>query len=229
MNTLPTLRRTSHAAARLAVAAFVAAIVVSVRADEPASVSPDLALKRLEEGNQRFVANGTKNAVGQSQRLADLVKAQHPIAVVVCCSDSRVGPEIVLDQGLGDIFVIRTAGHVVDKVELGTIEYAVEHLGPSLILVLGHQNCGAVKTAVSGEEAPAHVHDVVESIKPAVTESRNQPGDPVDNAVRANVRNVVKQLKDTGPFLKERVKAGKLKIVGGRYDLESGKMELIVR
>ena len=109
------------------------------------------------------------------------------------------------------------------------IEYAVEHLGPSLILVLGHQRCGAVEAAVSGKEVPGRVRDVVDAIRPAVQETRDQPGDPVDNAVRAHVRDVVKQLKDAGPFLKERVRAGTLKIVGGRYDLESGKMELVVK
>jgi carbonic anhydrase len=207
----------------------MAASVNCARADEPITVPPDEALKRLEEGNQRFVADRTKNGVGQSKRLANLARGQHPFAIVVCCSDSRVGPETVLDQGLGDIFVLRSAGHVVDQVGLGTIEYAVEHLGPSLILVLGHQRCGAVEAAVSGKEVPGRVRDVVDAIRPAVQETRDQPGDPVDNAVRAHVRDVVKQLKDAGPFLKERVRAGTLKIVGGRYDLESGKMELVVK
>ena len=116
---------------------------------------------------------------------------------------------------------------MVDAVGLGSIEYAVEHLGPSLVLVLGHERCGAVGAAVAGGEAHAHLPAVLDAIKPAVAKARSEPGDAVDNAVRAQVRGVVAQLQSADPVLAERVKAGKLKVVGARYDLDTGRVEVL--
>jgi carbonic anhydrase len=189
--------------------------------------SPDESLRALLDGNARFVADHPVHGAAHASRRAELTKAQHPIAVVVCCSDSRVGPEIVFDQDLGDIFVIRTAGNVVDDVELGSIEYAVEHLKTPLILVVGHERCGAVTAAVEGGEAPGHLPAIVRAIAPAVEQTKGQPGDAVDNAVRQNVRDVVKQLRAAGPILAEHVHAGGLKVMGARYDLDTGRVELV--
>jgi carbonic anhydrase len=189
------------------------------------AVSADEAWRRLEEGNQRFASGHGRAVADYSARRAELAKGQQPFAVIVSCSDSRVGPEIVFDQGLGDLFVIRTAGDVVDDEALGSIEYAVEHLGSPLIVVLGHSSCGAVTAAVEGGSPPGHIGAVTRAIRPAVERTRGQPGDKVDNAVRQNVRDVVRQLTDDKPILWEYVHEGKLKIVGARYDLATGRVE----
>ncbi len=184
---------------------------------------PDLALLRLKVGNAKFVDGISTQAKKSAKRRAAVAGGQKPFAIVVSCSDSRVGPEVVFDQGLGDLFVVCTAGHVVDGVGLGSIEYAVEHLGSSLILVLGHERCGAVSAAVSGGKAHGHLPAIVKAIKPAVAKAKGQPGDAVENAVR----EVTLQLSKAGPVLAERVKAGTLKVVGARYDLDTGRVQFI--
>ncbi len=193
-------------------------------ADSPANVGADEALQRLKEGNERFAADKATHERQQGHRRAEVSKGQKPFAIIVCCSDSRVPPEIVFDQGLGDVFVLRTAGNVVDDVGAGSIEYAVEHFGTQLVVVLGHSQCGAVSAALSGGEAPGNVRAVVDAIKPAVEKVKGDPGDRLENAVKSNVRETVKWLQRSDPELTERVKAGKLKIVGACYDLESGRV-----
>jgi carbonic anhydrase len=195
----------------------------------PATVSADEALKRLMQGNARFVSGHMTYAAYAhvAETRGAVAKGQRPFAVIIGCSDSRVGPEIVFDQGLGDIFVVRTAGEVVDTVALGSIEYAVEHLGSPLIVVLGHERCGAVSAAVAGAKEPGHIAAVLEAIEPAVEQTKGKPGDPVENAVRAQAIDVAKQLQDAEPILAERVQSGKLKIVAARYDLDTGKVELL--
>lgn len=190
-------------------------------------VTADEAWRRLDEGNQRFASGHGRAVADCSARRAELVKGQQPFAVIVSCSDSRVGPEIVFDQGLGDLFVIRTAGEVVDDETMGSIEYAVEHLGSPLIVVLGHSGCGAVTAAVEGGSPPGHIGSVTRAIRPAVEETRGQPGDKVDNAVCQNVRDVVRQLHEDKPILSECVHEGRLKIVGARYDLATGRVERV--
>src|SRR5438552_6604186 len=180
-------------------------------ASEPTSVNADDALKRLLDGNTRFVA-GKSNELNGSQlveRRASLAKDQKPFAVIVSCSDSRVPPELVFNVGLGDIFVVRSAGEVVDAVALGSIEYAVEHLGSSLIVVLGHQRCGAVSAAVSGASETGKIPDVLKAIAPAVKETKGKPGDPIDNAVRANAVDIAKRLQNATPIIAPRVQSGK--------------------
>jgi carbonic anhydrase len=185
-------------------------------ADAPSgNVNPDQALQRLTEGNARFVSGHLSHTAPEyvAEARGKVAQAQRPFAIIVGCSDSRVGPELVFDQGLGDLFVVRTAGEVVDEVALGSIEYAVEHLGSALIVVLGHERCGAVSAAV------------LKAIGPAVEQTKGQPGDPVENAVRAQARDVAQQLQGATPILAERVQAGQLKVVAARYDLDSGKVE----
>jgi len=212
----------------VAVAFFFTSVHVIAFAAEPsANISADESLARLQAGNDRFVAGQVIHPNSGPARRAEVAKGQQPFAIVVGCSDSRVGPEVVFDQGLGDLFVVRTAGNVVDDVALGSIEYAVEHLGVPVILVLGHTRCGAVAAAVAGGEAHGHVGSIVEKIKPAVEETKGKEGDAVDNAVRANVRNVVKQLRGAGPILSGLVKSGKLRVVGGCYDLDRGRVIML--
>jgi carbonic anhydrase len=218
-----------HFIAQIAALATVASGLVSSFAAEPSKVTPDEALKQLIEGNARFVSGHLTHAgpeqIAEARSAGS--KGQSPFAVIVGCSDSRVGPEIVFDQGLGDLFVVRTAGEVVDATALGSIEYAVEHLGSTLILVLGHEHCGAVAAAVAGAKQPGHIQAVLDAIEPAVKQTKGQPGDPVENAIRAQALDVAKQLQEAKPILAKRVESGNLKIVAGRYDLSTGKIELL--
>ncbi|MBA4407197.1 carbonic anhydrase [bacterium] len=184
-------------------------------------------LKKLVVGNQRFAKSNMIHQNQSAQRKEEIAKGQHPIAVIVSCSDSRVPPEIVFDLGLGDLFVVRSAGNLVDDIGLGSIEYAVEHLDVRLIIVLGHERCGAVSAAVQGGEAPGHIAKLIEEIKPAVESAKKQSGDLLDNAVISNINMIVKQLQDSEPILKEFVHNKKLKIVGARYDLDDGVVEFI--
>ena len=221
----PRLRTAALAALLAALATACASETKSHGAPAaPGTLDP---LARLQEGNARFVAGAPTAADRGAGRRAEVAQGQHPFAIIVCCSDSRVGPEVVFDQGLGDIFVVRTAGEVVDDVGLGSIEYAAEHLHVPLILVLGHQRCGAVDAAVSGAQPHDHLASVLAAIQPAVAKSQGEPGDKLDNAVRAQVRHVVEELAGSQPVLAEEVKAGHLKVVGARYDLDTGKVELL--
>lgn len=197
--------------------------LAAVRSKSPA----ELALLRLKVGNAHFVDNISTRANKSAKRRAAVAEGQKPFAIVVGCSDSRVGPEVVFDQGLGDLFVVRSGGHVVDGVGLGSIEYAVEHFGASLILVLGHERCGVVAATVAGGKARGHLPAIVKAIKPAVASTNGQPGDAVDNAVREHVRAVAAQLRKSGPVLAERVEAGQLKVVGARYDLDTGRVQFL--
>jgi len=150
-------------------------------------------MKKLMEGNDRFVSDKVCHPNQSAEHRADVISAQHPFAVVVGCSDSGVPPEILFDQGIGDSFVIRTAGEVMDNATLGTIEYAVEHLNIPLIVILGNNHCGAVKPAVTGE-ATEHMNYLVEAIKPAVNKVKGMKGDLLNSAIDINTRDVVAQL-----------------------------------
>jgi carbonic anhydrase len=193
---------------------------------EPAMTAAQ-ALARLKRGNVRAAHGASIHPHQNGPRRRELASGQQPFAIIVACSDSRVPPELVFDQGLGDLFVIRVAGNVVDDTALGSIEYAVEHLGAKLIVVLGHERCGAVKAAVDGGEAPAHIGSLVRAIAPAVVETANMKGDRLDLAVRANVRRVVRQLSDSEPLLHEAVQKKAIEVVGMEYDLDTGSVESI--
>jgi len=182
-------------------------------------------LQQLIAGNERYASGHPLHPHQDVDRRTEVASGQHPIAIVVGCSDSRVPPEIVFDQGLGDIFVVRTAGEVVDDQALGSIEYAVEHLHVHLIVVLGHENCGAVAAAVAGGEAPGHIGSVVAAIEPAVEKARHEPGNLLENAIDENVRLVVGKIESSGPILSHEVASGELKVVGARYDLGPGTVE----
>jgi carbonic anhydrase len=188
---------------------------------------PDQALKRLLDGNQRFVDEQMQHPHQTAARRAENAESQSPFAVIVSCSDSRVGPEVVFDAGIGDLFVVRTAGQVVTDAELASIEYAADHLGTSLIVVLGHERCGAVAAAVAGGDAPGHIGTLIAAIKPAVDETKEQPGDHAENAMRANIKHTVSQLTADSPILSDPIKSGKLVVLGARYDLDTGKVDIL--
>jgi carbonic anhydrase len=184
------------------------------------------ALKQLVEGNLRYTL-GRPNEKNLMEARAAVVSEQHPYAVVLGCSDSRVPPELVFDATLGDLFVVRTAGHVIDVLTIGSIEYAVEHLHVPLILVLGHESCGAVTAAVEESEEPDDISAVVDSIQPAVEATKGMRGDEVDNAVRANTQLVVKELTDTSTIISEACGKGELRVLGARYELNTGRVQLL--
>jgi carbonic anhydrase len=196
-------------------------------ADAASQISADMAHRRLVEGNVRYAA-GKPLRLDHSARREVTTKGQNPFAIVLGCSDSRVPPEVVFDQGLGDLFIIRVAGNIADDVALGSMEYAVDHFATPLIVVLGHEKCGAVSATIdvakSGAVPGPHISSLVTAIAPAVDATKGMPGDPVENAVHANVLRVVETLKTSQPVLAVAVAAGRLQVVGAEYHLATGKV-----
>ena len=212
---------------------FSAAQQPAATEPKPKLVTPDQALQDLIAGNQRFVKGQILNPRRGPGDFSLLAKAQYPEAVIITCSDSRVAPEILFDVGVGDIFVVRIAGNVVDGTGVtvkGSTEYAIAELNVPLVVVLGHSNCGAVKAAIqhinAKDSLPGAINGLVELIKPAVLQSQGQPGDPLENAIIQNVKNGVARLEGLPPILAPRVKEGKVKVVGGVYDLKTGAVTL---
>ena len=191
------------------------------------SMNADQALKELAAGNKRFAASGQLYPNQSHQRMTELSDAQKPFAAILGCSDSRVPPEVIFDRGLGDLFVVRVAGHVMNDFVLGSIEYAADHLQTPLIMVLGHSKCGAVQAAASGAVGAGHTACLTESIQPALEEARKRGGDLVDGAAKANAKIIAKQLKASEPILCTLVGEGKLKIVPAFYDLDTGLVEIL--
>jgi len=185
------------------------------------------ALERLAAGNRRYVTEKyAKTDIGVKKR-AELTKGQEPFAIILGCSDSRIPPEIVFDQGLGQLFVVRTAGQVVDDVVLGSIEYAVEHLDVRLILVLGHQDCGAVKAALENKQGPMHIASILQSIAPAVeTAKKNRTGELLLNAIKSNIEITVEKLQSTSPILKKAIMRKGLQIIGAIHNICDGSVTL---
>jgi carbonic anhydrase len=196
-------------------------------AAEAPSITPDQALKNLFDGNARYVTNKAIHPDQTTARRIEVVAGQHPFAVVLGCADSRVPPELIFDQGLGDLFVLRVAGNIASPEILGSIEYAVEHLGIPLVMVLGHEKCGAVKATADHAHGDIHVGTLVKAIEPAVQEARLQKGDLIHNAVACNVKRGVRIIQTATPELKKLIAAGKLKVIGADYDLATGKVELV--
>jgi len=197
-----------------------------IPSNSPESLNPDAALQKLMEGNQRFVDHQPQYPDQTALRLQEVAQAQHPFATILSCADSRVPAEIVFDQGIGDIFDVRIAGNIATHEAIGSIEYAVVLLGSPLLMVMGHERCGAVTAAVQNESLLGDIGTFVKAIKPALKKVENQPGDAVENAVVANVQYQIERLKRS-PLLTEQVRSGKLKIVGGRYDLDTGKVSIL--
>lgn len=183
---------------------------------------PDSALAELKDGNLRYKTGNSVAYTSMAREKAATAQKQKPFAIILCCSDSRVPPEEIFDQGIGDIFVVRTAGEVVDDIGMGSIEYAVEHLGTRLVVVLGHERCGAVTAAVAGGHAPGHIASILEEIQPAVEAVKDKTGDKIENAIHSNIDLIVKAIQTSEPILKEFVEKGELKVVGAYYDLDEG-------
>lgn len=230
-------------AAVLGLVTLAAGMAFAASASAPA-VSPDEALQKLMDGNQRYVANQmTGSKLCDLSTRTSLAKSQHPYAIILTCSDSRVPPEIIFDKGLGEVFVIRVAGNVPDPIVLGSIEYAAEHLGSSLVMVLGHERCGAVKATVDAKgkssgskNIDAIVKGVAPAVKTAVKDCQACKDDKkcadtkkdefVECVVDANVKNVAASITKNSRILNHLLHEKKIRIVAAKYDLDDGKVTL---
>jgi len=225
------MKKTSLASYLVAVSLLAAsqfALAADPAHSEQPTVAPAEAVSKLKEGNGRYTSGNLQHPGQTTERRTELAKDQHPFAVILSCSDSRVPPEIVFDQGLGDLFVVRVAGNVIDDHGLGSIEYAVDHLGARLIVVLGHQSCGAVKAAketiAAKGKAPGHIQSLVTAIQPVVETTAK---DDLDTTVKANVKHVVQALRSSTPILKAKVDSGEVQVIGGYYSLDTGAVSLL--
>lgn len=192
-------------------------------------ITYDNPVKQLMDGNQRFVTMHATHPHESRERVREIASGQHPFAAVICCSDSRVPPEVIFDQGLGDLFVVRTAGNLMGGLEIGSIEYAVEHLSVKQILVMGHKECGAIKAFTEGGDVPGHIKDIVDSIKAEkeITQLPANEQNKLDGCIRANILHGIHQLMQHSPIIAEKVKKGELNINGACYDIRRGLVELI--
>ncbi len=191
---------------------------------ETIPLTPRQALVRLMDGNLRYIQDKLLHPNRSQERRLAVVNAQTPFAIILGCSDSRVAPEIVFDQGIGDLFVVRVAGNVAGPIELDSIEYSGLYLGSSIVLVLGHESCGAVTAVV--QHNTKEIENIAELIEPAVKASAILPGNRIENAVKANVRMTVDYLKKT-PNISKLIHEGKLDVIGGYYHLNNGEVEIL--
>ncbi len=220
------------AAAALSAALPFSSALADHHGDKPAIPSPEAALQKLMDGNARFVSGEMEHPNLAKEVRESLAKGQSPYAVIVGCADSRVPPELLFDAGPGDLFVIRVAGNVVDDYEKASIEYAVAVLGTPLVVVLGHESCGAVDAAVKAEKGEAsfngHIHDLVEDIRPSVEAAMKDHnaanGSLLDAAVAENARRVKHELERSQPYIGKFAEEGKIGLVAARYDLNTGEV-----
>lgn len=186
--------------------------------------TPGEGYKLLIDGNERYVSGKLLHPNRDEERRTQTATVQKPFGTILGCSDSRVPPEILFDQGVGDLFIVRVAGNVIDPVVLASIEYSVVHLGAKIVLVLGHENCGAVTAVLEGKTKD--IEPIANLIAPAIAEAKTQSGSLLENAIKDNVENVVWQLQAV-PVLADLIKQKKFAVVGGYYDLTSGKVKVL--
>jgi carbonic anhydrase len=185
--------------------------------------SPQDALKYLKEGNARFHENRLEHPRRDPQTREKLTDGQNPFAALLTCADSRVSPDLVFDKGLGDLFVIRNAGNVAGSTAIASIEFAIAQLGVNLVVVMGHDQCGAVQAAIDGVEM-GHIRSITGKILPAVREAEALNGNILENAIRINARKMAEQLRKTNPIIKPAYENGKLQILSAVYSLETGQV-----
>lgn len=202
-------------------------IANDVHSANPQPVNANAALKRLLDGNQRFIQQKPQYPDQSLERLQLVAKEQYPFASILGCADSRVPAEIVFDQGLGDLFVVRVAGNIANDITIGSLEYSTSVLGSQLIMVLGHRRCGAVAAALKNEASGGRIGLIVENIKPAVSPIKSKTGDISEKAVIANIQYQAQKLQNNSTMLNQLIRAGKLKIVGAVYDIDTGKVSII--
>jgi carbonic anhydrase len=188
-------------------------------------MTPEDALKRLIEGNGRYIQDRSQHPNRNAERREELVAKQEPFAIVLGCSDSRVSPEIIFDQGVGDLFIVRVAGNVVGPIELSSVLFAAQYLHSSLIFVLGHENCGAVQAVL--ENNTAGIEPIASKIKLVMENNLKYSSNKIENVVKANVHAVVSYLAEQ-PSIAKLIAEKKVSIAGGYYNLGSGKVELLL-
>ena len=192
------------------------------------NLSADEALKKLKQGNKRFVKLRQKHPDENAKRRKEMLNGQHPFVIILSCSDSRVPPELIFDQGLGDIFEIRNAGNVLNDHVIGSIEYAVMHCGVKLIVIMGHQDCGAINATLSGVSETKYIKALEDSIQPAVEKCILENLEvSSDNVVKAHVMQDIEELMEKDHELVEYMREHKVKIVPAYYHLDSGKVEFL--
>ncbi len=187
-------------------------------------MTPDDALQALVKGNQRFSKDKSLHLDKTSERRQELVSKQAPFAIILGCSDSRVAPEIVFDQGIGDLFIVRVAGNVVGPLELDSIEYSALYLNSSIIMVLGHEDCGAIKAVLAGNTKD--IESVAELIQPAAEATQKQKGNRLENTIKTNIKMVADQIRKT-PVLSALIAKKRLNVVEAYYSFHTGKVELL--
>lgn len=197
----------------------------------PQQLTPPQAWQQLVEGNERFVAGTVAHPNQNAARRSSLTDSQHPIAVIFGCSDSRLAAEIIFDVGLGDVFVVRTAGQVIDDAVLGSLEFSVDVLNVPLIVVLGHDSCGAVTAALdssqSGEMPAGYVRDLVERILPSVLSAQREGAQTVNETVEEHVKQTSERMIDQSRVLHDAITAGRTAVVGVTYRLDEGRADLV--
>jgi len=191
------------------------------------TIKYDIALQKLIKGNKEYMAEKSSDSNKSLKRRQEVMDEQNPFAVILSCSDSRVPPSVIFNQGIGDLFVIRTAGNTIDDLVIGSIEYAIENLGVQLIMVMGHKKCGAIDSAIQETTSLGHMSSFVETIKPAIENMDKDLMDKWNNASKMNVLNIVERLSLSDPILSKKIKENNLKIVGSFYHLDSGLVEII--
>ncbi len=196
--------------------------------------TPDEAIKKLMDGNARFVESLKKSPRRTIEVREEVAEGQTPFAAILACADSRVAPEILFDQGIGDLFVVRVAGNIVNPENygvLGSLEFGTLALGASVIMVLGHSACGAIAGSIEalqkGTEFPGSINNIVTTIGPAVEAAKDKPGDLLENSIVSNVKLGVEKLEGSVPVLADKVRKGELKIVGANYDLHTGEVKIV--
>ncbi len=200
-------------------------IQTSVFASNYDNLSAKASLKKLKEGNRHFQTMHLEHPDSTKKRRKEMLKGQHPFAVILSCSDSRVPPELIFDQGLGDLFEIRNAGNVLDDHIIGSIEYAVLHLGVKLIVVMGHQDCGAIKATVTDTKGSKYIESLKESIEPALCECSKDGITDYDEITKEHARLTVKKLLDEDKELAQYMKKNNVKIIPAYYHLDTGKVD----
>ncbi|MEH2425558.1 MAG: carbonic anhydrase [Nostoc sp.] len=196
------------------------------KASAEEDITPDKALQELLDGNERFVNRKRRSPHQTYSRLVEVAKGQKPFASILSCADSRVPSEIIFDQGLGDLFVCRVAGNIATREEIGSLEFGSLVLGSKIIMVVGHERCGAVDATIKGAQVPGQIGSLLEAIRPSVESTKEQSGDKVENACKANILSHIKKLKSSS-VLSKLIDEEKLTIVGGYYDLDTGKISRV--
>lgn len=189
-------------------------------------MTPDQALQQLMDGNQRFISGKRQNPRQDMARLREVAKTQKPFAAILSCADSRVPSEILFDQGFGDLFICRVAGNIATPEEIGSLEFGSLVLGSKVIMVMGHKRCGAVDATIKGAQVPGQIASLLDAIRPAVGRAKKDAGDQLENTTKANVLVQVEKLKSS-PVITQLIQEGKLKVVGGYYDLDTGAVTMV--